>query len=102
MLRIRGEQRSVWMTGDARTGIIKELLQDFVEERVRQFPTKIFDLKTVRRALEPALKEAETGIDLGPGDDPLIAKLLDEHPFVVSTNGRTAAWKPGLDIGKSL
>jgi hypothetical protein len=86
------------MAADARTGIITELLQDFIEERVRQFPTKVFDVKTVKRALEPTLKEAGTGIELGPGDDRLIATLLDEHPFVIPAGGAPAAWKPGLDI----
>ncbi len=95
------------MAGDPRTGIITELLQDFIEERVRQFPTKVFDIKAVKRALEPTLKEAGTGIELGPGDDRLIGRLLDEHPFVIPAGGSPAAWKPGLDIrearrGKSV
>jgi hypothetical protein len=54
----------------------------------------VFDIKAVKRALEPTLKEAGTGIELGPGDDRLIARLLDEHPFVIPLEDRPPPGSP--------
>lgn len=86
------------MAGDARTTIVSELVSEFVEERVRQHPSKAFDLAAVRAALAASLKEADSGVALKPADDALIAAILDRHPFVVGTgSGAKRAWKPGLD-----
>jgi hypothetical protein len=84
------------MAGEARGQMIAELLDDYIEERVRQFPNQAFDLASVRRALQQLLKEGEAG-DLGPGDDKAIAQKLDQHPFLVRAPGAAASWKPGLD-----
>jgi hypothetical protein len=84
------------MARNARAGLIAELVLEFVEERVRQSPGKQFDIPTIRRAIEPMLKEAGTEVTLTAADDLLISTLLDEHPFMVRAGGAKAAWKPGL------
>ena len=85
------------MAGGARAQMIAEMVDEYVEERVRQFPTQVFDLAAVKRALGETLKEAEAGFDLGPGDDKALGQLLDRHPFLVRAPGAALAWKPGLD-----
>ncbi len=86
------------MAGDVRSKLIAELVSEFVEERVRQFPTQVFDLAAVKRAVTLALKEGRTGLELMSGDDRALASLLDQHPFLVRAKDRTTlAWKPGLD-----
>ena len=83
-----------------RTTIIAELLQDYVEERVRQFPTQSFDLDAVKRTLREPLREAQAGFDLGPGHDREIAAFLDQHPFLMRAGkGPAPSWKPGLRKG---
>ena len=78
--------------------MIAELVEEYVEERVRQFPTQAFDVGAVRQALRESLKEGEAGFDLGPRDDTALAQLLDRHPFLVRASGASAlSWKPGLD-----
>ena len=86
------------MAGDARSKLIAELVSEFVEERVRQFPTQVFDLAAVKRAVTMAFKEGGTGLELLSGDDRALTSLLDQHPFLVRAKDRTTlAWKPGLD-----
>ncbi len=86
------------MTGTVRSPMIAELLADYVEERVRQFPKATFDLAGVKRSLNAALKEGQTGFDLGAGDDRALTNILDRHPFLLrASNGPVPTWKPGLD-----
>jgi len=86
------------MAGDARSKLIAELVSEFVEERVRQFPTQVFDLAALKRAVATALEEGGAGFELMSGDDRALASLLDRHPFLVRAKDRTTlAWKPGLD-----
>ena len=86
------------MAGDARSKLIAELVSEFVEERVRQFPTQVFDLAAVKGSVTMALKEGGAGFELMSGDDRALASLLDQHPFLVRAKGRTTlAWRPGLD-----
>ena len=85
------------MGREARAQMIAELVDDYVEERVRQFPTQAFDVAAVRRALQEALKDGDAGFDLGPGDDKALGQLLDRHPFLTRVPGSAPAWKPGLD-----
>jgi len=78
--------------------MLSELLADYVEERVRQFPKQSFDLAAVKRALGANLSEAEAGLALAPADDERIAGFLDRHPFLVRAQGAAKpVWKPGLD-----
>ncbi len=56
------------MASDARGKLIVELVAEFVEERVRQFPTEVFDLAVLKRALSAALKEGGAGFELGSVD----------------------------------
>jgi len=95
------EQSHMWeqnMAGDARSKLIAELVSEFVEERVRQFPTQVFDLAAVKRAVATAIKEGGAGFELMSGDDRALASLLDQHPFLVRAKDRnTLAWRPGLD-----
>ena len=86
------------MAGDARSKLIAELISEFGEERVRQFPTQVFDLVAAKRAVTMALKEGGTGLELVSGDDRALTSLLDQHPFLVRAKDRTTLeWKPGLD-----
>ena len=43
------------MTSDRKSTMVGELLADYVDERVRQFPTAAFDLAGVKRSLDGAL-----------------------------------------------
>ncbi len=43
------------MTASLRSSMIAELLTDYVEERVRQFPKAVFDLAEVKRSLRACL-----------------------------------------------
>ena len=85
------------VSGGARAQMVAELLDDFVEERVRQFPKQAFDIAAVRRALRETLRDGEAGFDLGPGDDKALGQLLDRHPFLTRVPGAASAWQPGLD-----
>ena len=86
------------MAGDARSKLIAELVSEFVVERVRQFPTQVFDLAAVTRAVTMAVKEGGAAVELTSGDDRALASLLDQHPFLVRVKDRTTlVWKPGLD-----
>ncbi len=77
-------------------GILDELVAEFVEERVRQFPTRSFGVTDIVRALATALGDAGQ-TELTTKDHQKIARLLDEHPFLVRTlSGTGATWRPGL------
>ena len=81
---------------DARAKIVAELVDEFVEERVRQLPTKAFGVAEVKRALGAALKDAGGSIELKAGDDRFMAEWLDRHPFLLRAKAG-ASWKPGLN-----
>ncbi len=86
------------MTASPRSSMIAELLTDYVEERVRQFPKAVFDLAGVKRSLSAVLKDGQAGFDLVAGDDRVLTSLLDQHPFLVRAgNGPGLSWRPGLD-----
>ena len=86
------------MTGTVRSTMLAELLADYVEERVRQFPKATFDLAGTKRSLNAVLKEGQAGFDLGAGDDRVLTNMLDRHPFLLrASNGPVLTWKPGLD-----
>ena len=86
------------MTGHPKSTMIAELLADYVEERVRQFPKATFDLAGTKRSLNAALKEGQAGFDLGAGDDRVLTNMLDRHPFLLqASSGPVLAWRPGLD-----
>jgi hypothetical protein len=83
---------------DARAKIVAELVDEFVEERVRQLPSKPFGVAEVKRALGTALKEAGGAIELKAGDDRWMAERLDGHPFLLRAKAG-ASWQPGLNKG---
>ena len=85
------------MGAEARAQIIAELVDEYAEERVRQYSTQVFDLAAVKRSLRESLKDGDAGFDLGPGDDATLAGLLDRHPFLIRVAGTVPSWKPGLD-----
>jgi hypothetical protein len=78
--------------------IVTELVAEFVEERVRQSPTKSFALADVTRALTAMLRDSDAVIDLKRVDDAWLSERLDEHPFLLKSKaGRTSQWKPGFN-----
>jgi hypothetical protein len=79
--------------------IVSELVAEFVEERVRQHPTKAFRLDDLKRALAALLRDAGETADLRASDDGWIIDWLDRHPFLIrSPDIRSAGeWKPGLN-----
>ena len=86
------------MAADARAKMVAELVAEFVEERVRQLPTKTFGVEDVKRALGATLRDAGDTIELTSGDDRWMADWLDRHPFLLrARQGRDAGWKPGLN-----
>ena len=86
------------MAASLRSSMIAELLTDYVEERVRQFPKAVFDLAGVKRSLSAVLIDGQAGFDLVPGDDRVLTSMLDQHPFLVRAgNGPGLSWRPGLD-----
>jgi hypothetical protein len=83
---------------DTRAKIVNELVAEFVEERVRQLPTKSFILDDVKRALGTMLRDAGDVVDLKAGDDRWMADWLDQHPFLIRAKaGSPGQWKPGLN-----
>ena len=85
------------MATDARAKILNELLAEFVEERVRQAPKKVFGLGVVTRALSGMLRDSDTRLDLKSTDDARLVQWLDQHPFLQRTRaGASAQWTPGL------
>ena len=74
-----------------------ELLAEFVEERVRQSPTKTFGMEDVTRAIGSLA--LETGIIELKHDDPKwISNWLDQHPLLRKAKAGTAGiWKPGFN-----
>jgi hypothetical protein len=88
------------VAGNARSKILAELVDDFVEERVRQFPAESFTLALVKRALQDSLKGTEAATELTSADDRAMVEQLDRHPFLIPAGqGSAKAWKPGLDRG---
>ncbi len=86
------------MKSDANAKIVPELVAEFVEERVRQFPTKSFALADVTRALTAMLRDSGAAVDLKRVNDAWLSEKLDQHPFLLrSKAGRTGQWKPGLN-----
>jgi hypothetical protein len=81
--------------------IVSELVAEFVEERVRQHPTKAFRLDDLKRALAALLRDAGEATDLKVSDDGWIIDWLDRHPFLIRTQavkaGAGGEWKPGLN-----
>jgi hypothetical protein len=87
---------------NARDRIIAELVEDFIEERVRHSSKKAFDLPAVKKGLQENLKGTEAAMELASSADRVIVAALDRHPFVVrAAKGPTIAWKPGLDISRA-
>ena len=85
------------MTKRVGLDIATELVAEFVEDRVRAFPSEAFDLPTAERAIKAMLKDGQLAIDVGPKGDVPLATLLDAHPFLVRAKHRSGpAWKPGL------
>ena len=88
------------MAIDQRAQILRELLSEFVEERVRQLPNRAFAMSDVTRALSAMLTDAGQAGALAPSDNKWIAVSLDQHPFLLrSKAGPTPFWKPGLNKG---
>jgi len=78
--------------------IVSELVAEFVEERVRQHPTKAFRLDDLKRALAALLRDAGETADLRASDDGWIIDWLDRHPFLIRSHAAAAGeWKPGLN-----
>jgi hypothetical protein len=87
---------------NARDRIIAELVEDFIEGRVRHSSKKAFDLPAVKKGLQESLKGTEAAMQLSAADDGVILAAVDRHPFVVRVGkGSTLSWKPGLDISPS-
>lgn len=90
------------MPVDARSTIIAELAAEFVEERVRERPGKLFAIEDVKRSLSATLRDAGEAAVLLRDDDALIAACLDRHPFLLKAKaGSKAHWKPGLKRTRS-
>jgi hypothetical protein len=86
------------MATDARAKIVAELLAEFVEERVRQWPKKPFGLSDVTRALGTMLRDSDTAIELKRADEPRLSDWLDQHPFLRrAASGSSGQWTPGLN-----
>lgn len=85
----------------AKTSILSELVQEFVEERVRGFPGEAFDLAGARDAVRAALRDSgEPSLEREPVADAKLTELLDRHPFLIRAAGKgPPAWKPGLKKG---
>jgi hypothetical protein len=78
--------------------IVSELVAEFVEERVRQHPTKSFRLDDLKRAVAALLRDAGEATDLKTSDDGWIVDWLDRHPFLIrQQSGAAGEWKPGLN-----
>ena len=88
------------MATDARAQTLRELLSEFIEERVRQMPDQAFSIGDVTRALSAMLMDAGQAGALAPSDNKWLAASLDHHPFLLrSQAGSTVQWKPGLNKG---
>ena len=86
------------MASDARSKILNELLAEFVEERVRQLPKKVFGLGDVTRALSGMLRDSDARLELKSADDARLVQWLDQHPFLRRTKtGASGQWAPGLN-----
>ncbi len=86
------------MATEPRTQVLRELLSEFIEERVRQMPNHAFSIGDVTRALGAMLMDAGQAGALGPRDSQWMAASLDQHPFLLrSKSGSTTQWKPGLN-----
>jgi len=80
------------------TTIVSELVAEFVEERVRQHPTKPFRLDDLKRAVAALLRDAGDATNLKAADDGWIVDWLDRHPFLIKQqSGAGGEWKPGLN-----
>jgi hypothetical protein len=78
--------------------IVSELVAEFVEERVRQHPTKAFRLDDLKGALAVMLRDAGDAADWKATDDGWIIDWLDRHPFLIrGKSGAGSEWKPGLN-----
>lgn len=85
----------------SRTKLIAEVLDDYVEERVRHFPGERFDLVAVKRAIGQTLRDGNSGIELTSIDDPMMVQWLERHPFLVAADRASKlSWKPGLNKGR--
>ncbi len=90
------------MAGDPHRIIVAELLTEFVEERVRQLPTRAFGVGDVTQAASTMLREAGVLATVRPTDEQWIATWLDQHPFLLKQKaGFGALWKPGLNKGRT-
>jgi hypothetical protein len=88
------------MATNPRAQILRELLSEFVEERVRQIPNEAFSIADVTQALSAMLTDAGQAGAFAPSDNTWMAAALDRHPFVLrSRAGSTPQWKPGLNRG---
>lgn len=86
------------MRADSRSQIITELAAEFVEERVRELPGKLFSVDDVKRALSTTLRDAGEAVAVLRNDDSMIEKYLDQHPFLIKARtGSLPHWKPGLN-----
>ena len=74
-------------------------MTEFVEERVRQFPTEVFDPAGLKRALATALEEGGAGFHLAPGGDRALIGMLDQHPFLVRARDGPP-WRGSRDCAK--
>lgn len=87
------------MRVDARSKIISELTAEFVEERVREMPGKLFSIEDIKRSLSATLRDAGEAAVLMRDDDAMIATYLDRHPFLLKAKaGSKSHWKPGLNL----
>ncbi|MDB5595670.1 MAG: hypothetical protein JWM36_2631 [Hyphomicrobiales bacterium] len=77
--------------------LLKDLVPEFVEERVRQHPKKSFDIDEASRALAAMVAETGEKVSFSASDISKIATLLEGHPFLVRLSGARPSWKPGLD-----
>jgi hypothetical protein len=78
--------------------IVSELVAEFVEERVRQHPTKAFRLDDLKGALAAMLRDAGDAAEWKATDDSWIIDWLDRHPFLIRGKaGAASEWKPGLN-----
>ncbi|MDB5651391.1 MAG: hypothetical protein JWL62_2911 [Hyphomicrobiales bacterium] len=83
--------------GASYISLLSELVAEYAEERVRQFPGKSFDLEEASRALAAMVAETGEKVTFSQADTGKITALLEGHPFLVRQPGARASWKPGLD-----
>jgi hypothetical protein len=78
--------------------MVLELMSEFVEDQVRQVPSRPFSLADLRQSLDLMLQDADLSGGLQARDDAWVSDWLDRHPLL-RRDPSAASWKPGLNRG---